>query len=335
MARKQFSIVMQDNDPCLGWAEKVALLETLGYDAAWLTDSQLLRREIYVCLAACVLRTTRIKLGTSVTSPVTRHVSVSASAIASLEEMSNGRILIGIGTGNSAVRPMGLKPATLAALEAYVVTLKRMLSAESVPFENGRSARLTWLAGPAKTPLYIAATGPKATKAAARVADGVILYQGLTPDAIANGLRLVREGALEAGRDPKSIDVMLWACLGISHDREEARRHVRGRVASVLNFSNIDLFQGEEREIVSRIKQAYAYTEHLSPDPRHAALVPDGILDKYALAGTPDEILRRVRMLSAIPEVSQIILLPQATDEQTQPFDQIARLFATEVMDRL
>ena len=329
-----FGIVMQDNDPCLEWAGKVALLETLGYDAAWLTDSQLLRREIYVCLAACALRTSRIKLGTSVTSPVTRHVSVAASAIASLEEMSNGRMLIGIGTGNSAVRPMGLKPATVAELEAYVAKLKRLLRAETVPFENGKSARLTWLSGPAATPVYIAATGPKATRAAARVADGVILYQGLTPAAISNGLRLVREGAMEAGRDPKTIDVMLWACLGISHDRDEARRHVSGRVASVLNFSSLDLFEGEERAIVSRIKQAYSYTEHLSPDPRHAALVPDSILDKYALAGTPDEIRERLKPLRAIPEVSQIILLPQATDERTQSFGSIVRLFANDVMNR-
>src|SRR4029453_17972259 len=126
------------------------LAEDLGFDTVWITDSHLICRELWVPLAACALGTSRIKLGTGVAVPHTRHWSVAASAIASLEELAPGRVILGIGTGGSSAETMGVsvqRAARLATLDTMVTSIRRVLAGETALLESGANTRLAWLGG--------------------------------------------------------------------------------------------------------------------------------------------------------------------------------------------
>src|SRR5258705_1501105 len=144
----KFDVGIVNNQPVPTIVQEAKLAEDLGFDRVWITDSHLICRELWVTLAACALGTSRIKLGTGVTVPHTRHWSVAASAIASLEELAPGRVILGIGTGGSSAETMGMsvqRAARLATLDTMVASIRRLLAGESAPLESGAATRLAWL----------------------------------------------------------------------------------------------------------------------------------------------------------------------------------------------
>jgi alkanesulfonate monooxygenase SsuD/methylene tetrahydromethanopterin reductase-like flavin-dependent oxidoreductase (luciferase family) len=133
----KFDVGLMNNQPVATVVRQAQLAEELGYETVWITDSHLVCRELWVTLAACALGTKRIKLGPGVTVPHTRHWSVAASAIATLEEMAPGRIVLGIGTGGSSAETMGVsvqRAARIATLETMTTSthsaLRRRVRAE-------------------------------------------------------------------------------------------------------------------------------------------------------------------------------------------------------------
>ena len=113
------------------------LSERLGFSHIWVGDSHLIWREAYVNMAATALNTRKVKIGTGVTNPLTRHPSVLASAYATLEELSPRRFIVGIGLGDSSVETMGLKPARLAYFEKTIAQMRALLAGEEVEIESG------------------------------------------------------------------------------------------------------------------------------------------------------------------------------------------------------
>src|SRR6185436_18391373 len=179
------------------------LAEALGYDTVWITDSHLVCRELWVTLTACALGTTRIKLGPGVTVPHTRHWSVAASAIASLEELAPGRVILGIGTGGSSAETMGMsvqRAARLATLDTMVTSIRRLLAGESAPLESGTATRLAWLDRARPVPIYVAGSGPRMLEAAGRLGDGAIMYAGTDPAILRAGLDCIARGAAQQGK---------------------------------------------------------------------------------------------------------------------------------------
>ncbi|MFQ5872698.1 MAG: LLM class flavin-dependent oxidoreductase, partial [Dehalococcoidia bacterium] len=185
MDKIRFGVGIFGNEPVQKIAAQVKLAEELGYDSAWLIDSQLVCRELYVTLTACALSTSRIKLGSGVTLPYTRH------AFATLNEIAEERLLLGVSIGLSAVRTVGIRPARIQELEAYVGLLKGLLDNQKVPFERGMEGKITWMESPSNIPVYIAASGPHLTRAAGRMADGAILHHGVTVTRLERAVRLV------------------------------------------------------------------------------------------------------------------------------------------------
>ena len=332
--RKTFGVAVFGTGPAPSIVRQVQLAEELGFDSAWIVDSQLLCREAYVTLAACAVQTSRIKLATGVTNPLTRHPSVVAGAAITLDELSNGRMMVGISTGNSAVRPVGLKPATVAELEQYVSVLIRLLRNEPAQFSAGAQGKINWLEKPTGIPVYVAATNPKLTHAAGRFADGAILFQGISPELIHRGVQHVTTGALESQRNPDEVDVACWIPLSVSSDGRLARDNIRGRVAAVLKYSRLDTFTGRDREVVKRLKQEYDYFEHTSSKARHAELVSDEMVDRYALAGTPREVREKLEQLMRLPGFSKIIVQPEVSDGELSP-EIVLRTFVESVLSRI
>ena len=167
----------------------------------WQPDSQLRRRDTYVLLAAAARATERITLGPLLANPVNRHPSVTASSIATIDELAPGRVVLGWGVGDTAVRLAGLKPARVAELEASTRLMRALLDGEAVEVGAARPARLPHHR---PVPIWIAAGGPRTLRMAGGVADGVFIRVGTHPANIARVDR--RDSRRREGRGPRSRD---------------------------------------------------------------------------------------------------------------------------------
>ena len=174
--------------------------EAAGFDYGWLFDSHVLWREPYVLLTLMAQATTRLRLGTCVTNPATREPSVTASALAVLNEVSGGRMDLGIGRGDSARRVLGKPPTTMATLEEAIVVIKALVEGRTIEYE-GTELHLSWT-GPLDAPVWVAGYGPMALAMTGRVADGIIL-QLADPDLIRWFVGQVREAADACGARPR------------------------------------------------------------------------------------------------------------------------------------
>ncbi len=285
--------------------EMVRFLEAHRFDCAWLGDSPPLDwPDVYVSLALCSVETSRIHLAPGVTNPVTRHWSVTANAVVTLQRVSGGRLRLGIGFGYSAVQAAGLKPARLEELTRYVGALRGVFQERNV-----------------SVPIYVAASGPRALVAAGRIGDGVIVTVGTHPVLVRRALELVGRGAAEAGRDPRSVEVVFVAGLAISADPAEARREaapVAARRALDARYHPA-FFVPEELEHLradaEQVARHYDVHRHSDPDAPHTALVTDALVDALTLAGTPEQCLAKVRAMEEAG-AKRVALFPSGTDRR-------------------
>ncbi|HEX6512712.1 MAG TPA: LLM class flavin-dependent oxidoreductase [Chloroflexota bacterium] len=283
--------------------------EDLGYANAWYGDSPNIWREGYVSMAACAVGTERIIIGTGVTNPVTRHPSVMASTWATLAEWLPGRVALGIGVGDSALQTMGRKPTTLARLEQWVANFRKLLAGEeAVEEQSGKPFHLAFPT-PGKVPVYIGASAPKILRLAGRIADGVIMLVGTDPLFIEAGLRTVEEGAREADRSLADIDVVLWTPTSILDDRSAARAVVKAHVARIVIRPLPTDLPPDEMAHVDRIRKEYDYYQHMVNVADHGSVVPDSLVDHFALAGTPEECADQLSRI-AQTGVNQVAIVP-------------------------
>jgi 5,10-methylenetetrahydromethanopterin reductase len=334
----KFDIGILASQPLPVIVRQVQLAESLGYDTAWITDTHLVCRELWVTLTACAAATSRIRLGPGITVPHTRHVSVTASAIATLHELAPGRLVLGVGTGGSASETMGLsvaKTARVATLESMAHALKHLLRGESIRLDTGTDARLAWLPQPVEIPLYLAGSGPRMLDAAGRLGDGAIMYSGVAPWLLDAALACVHAGAQAAGRTPTDVDIAIWAPASIAADRALARDHVRGRVASALRHAFPVKWNPEDQAVIDQVRAAYDSYQHATAASKHRLLITDRFVDLMALAGTPEDVREQVQRVATVGGVNRIILLPQVPGQDFVQREQVLRLFADEVMARL
>jgi len=150
-SRVKFDLGILATQPVAEIVKQVQLAEDLGFETVWMTDTHLVCRELWVTLTACVLGTKRIKLGPGVTVPHSRHASVTASAILTLEELAPGRIVLGMGTGGSSAQTMGLRleeVGRVGALETMATNIRRLTRGETMRFESGTEGKIVWLEAP-------------------------------------------------------------------------------------------------------------------------------------------------------------------------------------------
>lgn len=205
--------------------------EAAGFEYGWIFDSHVLWKEPYPLLTLMAANTQRMRLGTCVTNPATRDLTVTASLFATLNLISGGRMQLGIGRGDSSRRVLGKKPVSWSQLEKAVKDFRDLTAGREIQ-HDGQPTRLSWATG--SPPVWIAGYGPKVLHMAGRVADGIIL-QFADPDLISWCLGFVKEGARAAGRDPKTIEVLAAAPVWVSDDVHAARERVRWFPALVSN----------------------------------------------------------------------------------------------------
>ena len=334
----KFDLGILATQPVPEIVRQVQLAESLGFETVWMTDTHLVCRELWVTLTACALGTKRIKLGPGVTVPHTRHVSVTASAILTLDELAPGRIVLGMGTGGSSAQTMGLRleqMGRVGSLEAMATAVRRLTRREPIRFDSGSEGTVAWLDGPRHIPLYLAGSGPRMLAAAGRLGDGVMMYVGTAPAMLRAGLDCVAAGAAERGRRVADLDVVLWTPTAISRDPHQARDHARGRVASALRHPLPMPLPPEDQAAVRQLRESYNVFEHATADSRHRALVPDRLVNLMALAGTPEEVRAQVARVASVAGMNRIAILPQVPGQGFQQREHILRMFAEEVMARV
>ncbi|MGZ8604652.1 MAG: TIGR03842 family LLM class F420-dependent oxidoreductase [Actinomycetota bacterium] len=281
------------------WAK---LAESNGFDYVWAWDSHVLWQDIYPVFTMIATNTERVRIGPCVTNPATRDVTVTASALATLNEISGGRMVMGIGRGDSARRVIGKQPVTVEHLEEACRTIKELAEGREVDLD-GTPTRLKWATG--TLPVWVAAYGPKALRCAGRVADGLIM-QLADPFIVEWSLQYVREGAEQAGRRFEDIQIMVAAPAYVTDDLEHAREQVRWFPALVSNhvvdlvkrYISTDLPQ-ELTEFI-KVRDHYDYADHGRTGAEHADFVTDEVVDRFCLIGPVDRCLSKLRELEGV-----------------------------------
>ncbi len=297
-------------EPVGAMCEYVKLSESLGYDNVWFGDSQNIWRESSTVMGAAAVGTERIVFGTGVTNAVTRHPSLLASTWATLAEFTGGRVALGIGTGDSSLRTMGLTPLKLAELEQSIVDLRALFKGEKVVEPtSGAEYHLNYVTEPMNIPIYIAASAPKILRMSGRIADGVIVLVGTAPRFIEAALATIEAGAAESGRTLDDIHIVLWTPTAIDEDRIKARDLVRAHVSRVAIRPLPAKVEPSLEQAIDRIRDSYDYYQHMNTEASHADLVPDELVDLFALAGTPDECAQRLKEIEVLG-VDQVSIVP-------------------------
>jgi probable F420-dependent oxidoreductase len=293
--------------------------EAAGFSHGWLFDSHVLWRDPYPLLTLMAGATTTLRLGTCVTNPATREPSVTASTLAVLDEISGGRMDLGIGRGDSARRVLGKPPTTMAHLEEAIIVIKGLVEGRTVTFE-GTELTLPW-SGRWTLPVWVAGYGPMALQLTGRIADGVIL-QLAEPDLIRWFVGQMREAAAAAGRDPASLKVQAAAAAHVG-PRAEGRERTRWFPALVSNHV-VDLVNKYPREQLPeeltgyiRDRQGYDYHHHAEVGSSNAAFVGDEVTDRFCVLGEADEHIAKLRELAAAG-VDQFNFYLMNGDEEAQ-----------------
>lgn len=280
--------------------------EEVGFSHIWVGDSHLIWREAYINMTAMMLNTTKVKLGTGVTNPLTRHPSVLASGYATLEEYSPGRMIVGIGLGDSSVETMGMKPSTLANFEKSLEQMRQILDGKEAQLPTGK----IHLLHPTKTrvPIYIAASGPKMLELSGRIADGIIVLVGVADDYIADAKEKIAAGAKAAGRKLADINLVLWVPCAVS-ETANAKDAVKAHVARVVAHPLPYVLDPNEQKILQEIRKTYDYYHHMDQQANHADVIPDWLVDKFAIAGSVAQCKAQIERIKKTG-VQQIAIIP-------------------------
>jgi 5,10-methylenetetrahydromethanopterin reductase len=296
------SLGISPREPITHTVEVVQNAEKLGFDSAWIADVQLSMKDCYIALALCAVNTSEIMLSTGVTNPVTRHPTTLANGFTALNEVSDGRAIIGLGTGWTGVYSIGLKPATIAYLEESINNINILCTGGEVAGVDGKPYRLVTAGG--KIPIYVAANQPRILAMCGRVADGVIMMGGANAEFTKWQMDHVRRGAEEVGRDISEISFDLWATIGISDDRDQARDDVSHWAASQAEtfskWKHLPEFLLPFEEDFKRASDSYNRLEHMSSHAGHKRAISAEFIDYVALVGSADECLAQIRELEAL-----------------------------------
>ncbi|MDW8337920.1 MAG: TIGR03842 family LLM class F420-dependent oxidoreductase [Thermoleophilia bacterium] len=302
-----FGVTVLPDPPASRFVELLQLAESHGFAYGWTYDSHVLWQESFPLLTLAAQATTSMRLGHCVTNPGTREPTVVASAYATLHDISDGRMVMGIGRGDSARRYIGQQPVRVAEFERSCQMIKDLMNGREVEW-NGKRLQLKWVRSELpEIPMWVAGYGPKALGVAGRVGDGVII-QLADPDIISWIMDTARRAAAEAGRDPDALECIVCAPSHISDDLDAARDQVRWFPAMVSNHV-LDLVEryGADGSVIPkaltdyvRARKFYDYDEHSRVGARHGEFVTDEICDRFCVLGTAEQATAKLRELEAL-----------------------------------
>jgi probable F420-dependent oxidoreductase len=319
-----FGVTVLPDPPHTRFVELMALGESHGFEYGWTYDSHVLWQESFPILTLAVQATSRMKFGHLVTNPGTREPTVLASAYATLHDISGGRMVMGIGRGDSARRYIGQKPVRVAEFERRCAMIKDFMNGREVRW-NDKDLHLAWVRPELpEIPMWIAGYGPKALGVAGRVGDGVII-QLADPEIIQWIMSTARAAAAEAGRDPDALQCIVCAPSHISDDLADAREQTRWFPAMVSNHV-MDLVEryGADGSVIPealtdyvQARKFYDYDEHSRVGAKHGEFVSDEICDRFSVLGSTEQAIAKLRELERIGVDHFSIYLMTHSQEET------------------
>lgn len=294
--------------------ERAKRAEQLGFEAIFFADSQMNNVDPYQVMAMCAVNTTKIRFGTAVTNMVYRDPTITANSFATLNEISQGRAIIGMGTGDGPVYSLGRTATKLADFEKGLRTIRDLLHDRGIDVPKSREragGNVKLKAGKRPVPIYISAEGPKTLTVAGRTCDGVILGTGFARPVTDWARQRIAEGARVAGRSLDDIDIMPAGMIVVDDDGDLARRRVRSRMANRAHHNfrfTMETVPEGEAAGVQRFMDNFDISKPIEEriDPN---FVTDYLLDRFTIAGTPQECIDKVKRLEA-DGIKRILITP-------------------------
>lgn len=300
--------------PCRPVAELasfVADVEAAGFDDVYVPDSQVLWRDAWMTLFAAAQVTDRIGLGTAVTNVATRHPSVVASLARTVAEAAGDRLRLGLGVGNSSVEPVGLSPSTGRDLRTGIAAIRDLLEGREAQF--GESSVRLRDPHPG-IPVLVAASGPRNLRLAGEIADGAVLLSGVSTPLLTRAVGLVHEGAVAAGRDPASVEIVVSAHAMVTDDVERDARILKPICAGIAQHGGRTALAsaGLDIHVPAHVPEVYPDLVHAEDWDLAVEHCSQWVSDEdavtfarsFALFGTPEEIVGRMREAQALGATS-------------------------------
>ncbi len=332
------SVLLNAEYPIAKLAELGRLSEELGYRCLWYTDLRF-ATECFIGLAAIAAKTSRILLGPGVADPYSRHPSMLASSLATLDELTGGRAILGLGIGGQGLPELGIeRKLPVAAMREAVEMIRPLLEGKEVSSQGKvislAGAKLAIKPVQDRIPIYFATHGAQIAKLAGQIADGVLIANTLNPAAFDFYVKQLDEGMAKAGRPASAVDIGLRVEACIADDDEAAFAVMRKRVASRV------LAQYPHWEYLEAIgvKLPDAFTDIAkSPDRGKsqagaaAALMPREVVESMVLAGNPERCARQLaRGLG--PRITHLTIRPHTVPGQD--VGEVLTAFARDVVPR-
>lgn len=291
-------------------AQYIKLAESCGFDYAWIPD-QFFNRDVFVTLSIAAANTKKIKLATGVVNPYTRHVTSLASATATLDEVSDGRAVLGIGAGGIELDPLFLpRKNPLKACRETIQVVTRLLKNETVSYD-GEIVKLDKVKisfkAKGRVPVYLGARGPLMFQLAGELTDGVVTH-GITDNYLKFVLENIEKGTKRAQRSLPEIDLAIWVTgFSITKEPEKMRDVVRLSTAFALAGTPQKTMEALnlEENTVNGIAEALKKGELISA----ANLITDKLIGAFSIIGSEDECISVIERLVK-NGVSQVIIRP-------------------------
>ena len=310
------------------------LAEQMGFSHAWFIDSQMLASDVYACLALAAEHTTTIRLGTAVAIAGTRIGPVIAHSIATINQLAPGRLILGLGTGHTAWRAMGMPPARLDDFRHTIEVCRGLLAGRSVGYhERGRTRTVRFfdlehgyvnVRDP--IPIYVAAAAPQALAVAGELGDGIITISVLSAGTLRATLAGAAQGqrAVAAGAAWPVVTVGVSCVLrpGEALDSPRVIARVGPRIAVGLHFGYEAVKHGKPAPASMQAFLTPAYRAYLDErwqeihathsrflHPGEERFITPEVVSAMSLTGTREEIIARIRQLEAAG-LSQMVISP-------------------------
>jgi 5,10-methylenetetrahydromethanopterin reductase len=266
------------------------------------------------------VNTSTLGLATGVTNPYTRHPAATASSIASVQSLSGGRAVLGIGRGDSALAHLGLSPAPVSVFASYLRRLQGYLRGDDVPFDDDSTvasvdalglgdqpgaSRIQWIATFPKVPLDVAASGPRVIELAAVVGDQVTFAVGADVERLSWAIELARAARREAGLDPGALGIGAYVNVAVHPDLEVARRLTAGGLSTLARFNvmhgrPVGPYDEESAAMLTELHHRYGMNHHTQGGSVQAATLTPAFVDRYAAVGSVDAVRARLSELTAL-----------------------------------
>ena len=315
----QYGVGMGRSEPITEIVGQVKLAEELGYQHVTFIDSQALSRDSVAMMTLAAVNTSRIQIGQGVTQPFTRHMSVCANAVATIDELSGGRAFLGMGAGASALGVLGKQPRPMQELEAAVAFFRDFCAGKEAHW-LGAAAHSEWIRR--RIPVVLGVDGPRSMRIAGRIADGVFI-PGLRPELIAWRRRRLDDGLRAAGRDAADLDYWVRTMVCVDDDLGYARAQVRSYAATCafqVFFGTFRWPTADAEELrqalpggivdeINHLGETYDWYQHEQKNAIHGAELSDELVDSFVMCGPAKRVVEQIQALkeSGIDRISMTL----------------------------